>query len=140
MKRVQDNGFLPEEESLKYIRQVGEALVEVHKEKIVHQDANPKNIMIQPDGNAVLIDFGIAKPIIPSTNTTDYGWTEHFAPYEQCCPKKGDKRQPTLDIYSLAATFYYAVTDEFPTKSYERQGEVAKTKIDPLLSPPKNYF
>ena len=127
MKRVQDNGFLPEEESLKYIRQVGKALVEVHKQNIVHQDANPKNIMIQSDGNAVLIDFGIAKSMTPSANTIEYGITEHFAPYEQCRPKKGDKRLPTSDIYSLAATFYYAVTGEFPTKATERDDEVKKT-------------
>jgi serine/threonine-protein kinase len=78
--------------------------------------------MIQPNGNAILIDFGIAKEIIPaSSSSTDYAANPSFAPYEQIYKGSKANRQPSVDIYALAASFYYAVTGQKPTPSMERR-------------------
>ncbi len=63
---VKNRGVLSEAEAVECIRQIGEALVEVHNEGVVHRDVNPKNIIRRRNGRAVLIDFGIAKKIVSS--------------------------------------------------------------------------
>jgi serine/threonine-protein kinase len=131
MERVKTQGKLSEAECLKYIRQIGSALEAVHQAGMVHRDAHPGNIMIQPNGNAILIDFGIAKEIIPAgSSSTDYAANPSFAPYEQIYGGSKANRQPSVDIYALAASFYYAVTGQKPTPSMERRLENR-----PLTSP-----
>ena len=139
MERVKTQGKLSEAECLKYIRQIGSALEAVHQAGIVHRDAHPGNIMIQPNGNAILIDFGIAKEIIPAgSSSTDYAANPSFAPYEQIYKGSKANRQPSVDIYALAASFYYAVTGQRPTPSLERRLDnrplTSPKEINPNLS------
>lgn len=139
MQRVKTQGKLSEAECLKYIRQIGSALEAVHQAGMVHRDAHPDNIMIQPNGNAILIDFGIAKEIIPAgSSSTDYAANPSFAPYEQVYKGSKANRQPSVDIYALAASFYYAVTGQKPTPSLERRLDnrplTSPKEINPNLS------
>lgn len=149
MERVKTQGKLSEAECLKYIRQIGSALEAVHQAGMVHRDAHPDNIMIQPNGNAILIDFGIAKEIIPaSSSSTNSGANLYFAPYEQIVEHFQSKdralenitsnRKPSVDVYTLAATFYYAVTGQKPTPSMERRLDnrplTSPKEINPNLS------
>ncbi|MFM7877673.1 MAG: serine/threonine protein kinase [Microcystis panniformis] len=139
MERVKTQGKLSEAECLKYIRQIGSALEAVHRAGMVHRDAHPGNIMIQPNGNAILIDFGIAKEIIPAgSSSTDYAANPSFAPYEQVYKGSKANRQPSVDIYALAASFYYAVTGQKPTPSMERRLDnrplTSPKEINPNLS------
>ncbi|MFN5953187.1 MAG: serine/threonine protein kinase [Dolichospermum sp.] len=116
---IKGKGALPETEIVTYIRQIGEALIKVHEAGLVHRDAHPGNIMIQNNGKAVLIDFGIAKQIIFLSETlTDRDANREFAPYEQIF--KGS-RDPRVDIYCLAASLYYGVTGQYPTNSLARK-------------------
>ncbi|BAY27874.1 serine/threonine protein kinase [Calothrix sp. NIES-2100] len=116
---VRRKGALPESEIIQYIRQIGEALTVVHQAGLVHRDAHPGNIMLESDSKAVLIDFGIAKQVVPSAiSSTNKAGNQGYAPYEQTL--RGS-RQPTVDIYSLAATLYYAVTGRSPTSSLDRK-------------------
>jgi serine/threonine protein kinase len=114
---IQKTGALPTEEAVKYISQIGDALKIVHQAGLVHRDAHPGNIMVQQDGKAVLIDFGIAGEIIPKTISSKVFANPAFAPYEQM---RGD-RKPSVDIYSLAASLYYAVTGKFPEAAINRR-------------------
>lgn len=139
IEKVKTQGKLSEAECLKYIRQIGSALEAVHQAGMVHRDAHPGNIMIQPNGNAILIDFGIAKEIIPAgSSSTDYAANPSFAPYEQIYGGSKANRQPSVDIYTLAASFYYAVTGQRPTPSMERRLEnrplTSPKEINPNLS------
>ncbi|MBE8992637.1 GUN4 domain-containing protein [Nostoc sp. LEGE 12450] len=131
---VQRQGKLPETEAVKYIRQMGLALVEVHKKGVLHLDVTPPNIMLNFDpaitnsGKAVLIDFGIAADMSPpSTLSRSFG-NKAFAPYE--LTRKG-VRHPTVDVYCLAGSLYYAITGQRPTNSFDRKYEQEK------LVPPK---
>ncbi|MBE9000124.1 serine/threonine protein kinase [Nostoc sp. LEGE 12447] len=126
---VKRRGALPEAEILPCIRQIGEALVVVHQAGLVHRDAHPGNIMLRSNGKAVLIDFGIAKELVPKTlSSKGIAGNEGFAPYEQM--SRGS-RDPTVDVYCLVATLYYGVTGQRPTSSLAR-------KLDnTFLIPPK---
>ncbi|MFN6486315.1 MULTISPECIES: serine/threonine-protein kinase [unclassified Nostoc] len=125
---VKCKGALPEAEIVPCIRQIGEALSVVHQAGLVHRDAHPGNIMMQRNGKAVLIDFGIAKEILPKTlSSKGIAGNEGFAPYEQM--SRGS-REPTVDVYCLAATLYYAVTGQRPTTSLARKLDNA-----PIISP-----
>jgi serine/threonine-protein kinase len=136
MEKVKAQGKLSEAECLKYIRQIGSALEAVHQAGMVHRDAHPGNIMIQPNGNAILIDFGIAKEIIPaSSSSTDYAANPSFAPYEQIYKGSKANRQPSVDIYALAASFYYAVTGQKPTASMERRLDNRPLKSPKEINP-----
>ena len=121
---VQRQGKLPEIEAIKYIRQMGLALVDVHKKGVFHLDVTPPNIMLNFDpnvpnsGKAVLIDFGIAGDMSPpSTLSRSFG-NRVFAPYE--LTRKGI-RHSTVDVYCLAGSLYYAITGQCPTNSFDRK-------------------
>jgi serine/threonine-protein kinase len=128
---VQKQGSLPELEAVGYIKQIGEALIFVHHQGLVHRDAHPGNIMVQKNGKAVLIDFGIAGEIMPQDGyfTSHHPANIAFAPYEQM----GGNRQVTIDVYTLAASLYYAVTGKRPESSLDR-----KLYNKPLI-PPNKY-
>jgi len=122
-------GALPEAEIVRYIRQIGQALIVVHREELVHRDAHPGNIMLTSNGKAVLIDFGIAKDIVPrALTTTGRAGNDAFAPYEQ---KHSGSREPTVDVYCLAATLYYAVTGKCPTTSLDRKLKLNNASLTP---------
>jgi serine/threonine protein kinase len=118
---VRRRGALPEAQAVEYICQIGSALSAVHREGLVHWDAHPKNIMLRNNSKAVLIDFGLAGEIIPATSFSKGFGHRGFAPYEQIT--KGI-RHPTVDIYTLAASLYYAVTGQLPTNSFDRNDGV----------------
>ncbi|MBX9255194.1 protein kinase [Desmonostoc muscorum CCALA 125] len=129
---VRRRGALPEAEIVPYIRQIGEALMVVHQAGLVHRDAHPGNIMVRRNGKAVLIDFGIAKEFLPQTlSSTGNAGNHGFAPYEQMT--RGS-REPTVDVYCLAATLYYVVVAQRPTTSLVRKLDNAS------LIPPKEII
>lgn len=114
---VQQQGRLPDTEAVAIIRQIGEALTDVHKAGIVNRDAHPGNIMLRPNGQAVLIDFGIASELMPTVISSRHPCNPAFAPWEQQLEGSG---KPTVDIYALAASLYYAVTKQSPTPCLQR--------------------
>ncbi len=114
---VKQQGRFPDTEAVAIIRQIAEALSDVHKAGLVHRDAHPDNIMLRPNGQAVLIDFGIATELVPMVPTSKHFAHRDFAPWEQQMEGSG---QPTVDIYALAASLYYAVTGQTPTPSVKR--------------------
>jgi serine/threonine-protein kinase len=115
---VQQQGRLPDTEAVAIIRQIAEALSDVHQAGLVHRDAHPGNIMLRRNGQAVLIDFGLATELVPMVPTSKHWAHRDFAPWEQEIEASG---QPTVDIYALAASLYYAVTGQTPTPSVNRR-------------------
>ena len=102
-------GPLSVEEALRIIRQVGEALAAAHAKGIVHRDVKPANIMLTKEGQAVLMDFGLAK-MSDATKLTKTGLTLGTARYmspEQALAEDVDLR---TDVWSLAAVLYELLT------------------------------
>ncbi|MDY6806700.1 MAG: serine/threonine-protein kinase [Cyanobacteriota bacterium] len=131
---VSQEGKIPEEKAINYIRPIAEALKKCHQAGIIHRDIRPRNIVVR-DGSEipVLIDFALAVELgIKSTSKPAY---RLFSPWEQ--QTKGEK-SPTLDIYALAASLYYLVTGETPTPSFMRKLEnqelVAPKEINSSIS------
>ena len=124
---VQNNGRLSEADAVNIIRQIADALVMIHNAGIIHRDAHPGNIMLRNNTSAVLIDFGLAAEIMPRVMSSKHPANLNFAPYEQFLEGSG---KPTVDVYCLAASLYYAITGQLPTQALDR-----KLYNQPLISP-----
>ncbi|MGB6429973.1 MAG: protein kinase [Candidatus Acidiferrales bacterium] len=105
---LQRSGPLPWGEALKIVRQVCAGLGEAHAQGIVHRDLKPANIMVDRNGVAKIMDFGIARPFQASSQTTGTlaGTPAYMAP-EQVEVKGADAR---TDIYALGLLLYEMVT------------------------------
>ena len=119
---VKHRGKFNEAEAVGYIRQVAEALRYIHGRNINHLDVKPGNVLLDDDGRAVLIDFGMSKRYDADgeqTSTTPVGISHGYAPLEQY--KKGGVGtfSPATDIYSLGATLYKLVTGITPPDASE---------------------
>ncbi len=92
--------------------QIAQALSVAHRHEIIHRDIKPQNIMVQPDGNIKVMDFGIARAK-NSHLTTDNSvlGTAHYVSPEQT---QGKELGPTTDIYSLGIVMYEAATGKVP--------------------------
>jgi serine/threonine protein kinase len=107
-----------------------DALIFLHSRQppVIHRDIKPANIKLQPDGNLMLVDFGIAKIFDKSETTTGArGLTPGYSPPEQYGGASTDHRS---DQYSLGATIYNMLSGERPIDSIERMFN--RVKLKPL--------
>ncbi len=110
------------DEAYAILSPVIDALAVVHSKGIVHRDVTPDNIYITNDGKIKLLDFGAARYSIGDrSQSLDVVLKHGFAPKEQYT-RRG-KQGPYTDVYSLGATFYYAVTGKRPPDSIDRLEE-----------------
>jgi len=129
---VESGKVLSEKIALVYIRQVAEALAEVHAHNLLHLDIKPSNIMVDSKGRAVLIDFGISIHVASVStgktqiSTSVIGSTPGYAPREQK-ERDGSKLTPATDIYALGATLYRLLSGAEPLPaSFRENGNVMK--------------
>jgi len=104
-------GRLPVGKSIAIARQICEGLEEAHRLGVVHRDLKPGNIMLDKEGNARIMDFGIAR-LLKTKGITGagimIGTPEYMSP-EQVDGKETDQRS---DIYSLGVILYEMVTGQ----------------------------
>ena len=119
---------LSEKEAVTYATQIGRALQAVHDKGLLHRDVKPQNIMIhQLTGEAVLIDFGIARELTKNPAQTHTSIvSEGYAPIEQYLPRA--HRSAATDVYGLAATLYTLLTAEVPVAAVLRD----RTPLTPI--------
>ncbi len=106
------NGFLSEQQVLSWAIELCDVLDFLHKHKpdaIIFRDMKPSNVMINSNGDVMLIDFGIAKVFQSGAKGTMIG-TEGYSPPEQY---RGEAT-PMADIYALGATIHHALTRRDP--------------------------
>lgn len=106
-------GQLSSGKAISIAKQVCEGLSEAHRIGVVHRDLKPSNIMIDKDGNAKIMDFGIARSLTGKGITgvgVMIGTPEYMSP-EQVESKEIDQRS---DIYSLGVILYEMVTGQVP--------------------------
>jgi eukaryotic-like serine/threonine-protein kinase len=116
-------GRLSEAQVLAWAGQLLDALAYCHREGVLHRDIKPQNVIVRPDGDVVLVDFGLVKlwdPADPRTRTVIRSMgTPQYAPPEQYDPQMGHT-DPRSDLYSLGATLYHALTGQVPPTATSR--------------------
>jgi serine/threonine protein kinase/tetratricopeptide (TPR) repeat protein len=129
-------GTLPEKEVVALGMQIASALEEAHERGIVHRDLKPANIAITAKGRAKILDFGLAKLLLPvdegtteaSTDSQAAAGTLPYMPPEQL---KGEPVNARADVYTIGAVLY-----EMATARRVFQEEQTSRLIDAVLHQP----
>ena len=109
---IRSHGALDPKKVAQIGSQICAALSVAHKHEIVHRDIKPQNIMVQPDGNIKVMDFGIARAKNSHlTQDNNVLGTAHYVSPEQT---RGQELGPTSDIYSLGVVMYECATGRVP--------------------------
>src|SRR5262249_22305273 len=113
------------------IYQVAAALTESHKHYLIHRDIKPSNIMVTPDGQAKLLDFGLARNFRNHLTEpgTVLGTLEYMAPEQAADARAVDIR---TDLYSLGGTLFWCLTRRPP---YLPQGNLPEEFNKRLTEP-----
>jgi len=113
--RIERDGKMPEEEAIRLICQIADGLACAHAQGLIHRDVKPDNIMVTRDGQAKLLDLGLAKDMEGGAELTragqGLGTPDFMAPEQFRNAKNASVR---CDVYSLAATLYMMVTGRYP--------------------------
>ena len=112
-ERIKEEGPVPAPQALQMARQIAGALAQAHANNLVHCDIKPHNILVMPDGNVKVADFGIARAVTESTMTYNdniMGSVHYFSP-EQA---RGTIITPKSDVYSLGVVLYEMLTGRIP--------------------------
>ncbi len=98
------------------MRQVGAALYKAGQEGIVHRDIKPENIMLSPDGEVKVADFGLARVLQggSDSNLTQVGVTMGTPLYMSPEQAEGGAVDPRSDLYSLGVTCYHMLAGDPP--------------------------
>ena len=113
-----DDGQLALADTARWAQHVGAGLQALHDVGIVHRDLKPGNIIIDPEGTAMLTDFGLAKGRAYTVLTKPgqvMGTLDYLAPELI----KGSPATPATDIYALGCTIYECVAGQAPFRDKE---------------------
>ncbi len=135
--KQQQNRPISQVQALAWLKQLLEIIALVHNQQYLHRDIKPSNIMIRPDGQLVLIDFGTAREIT-RTYLAGGGMTaissSGYSPLEQM---RG-QAIPQSDFFALGRTFVFLLTGYQPPELYDPNSDIFKWRhhanhVSPLL-------
>jgi tetratricopeptide (TPR) repeat protein/predicted Ser/Thr protein kinase len=116
-------GGVPVETALRYARQLASALEHAHARGVIHRDLKPRNIVVTPQGDAKILDFGLARRTDPAefdrktlelTSTADAIGVAGTFPYMAPEQLEGKDATPRSDIWALGVVLHEMVTGERP--------------------------
>lgn len=128
---------MKEDEVLKILPQILNALKSVHDEGLWHFDIKPANIMLDKSGKVKLIDFGASKQLNVQKGggtRTAVSYTVGYAPREQM-EQNYDKFGPWTDLYALGATLYTLLVMKEPPKPSDIDDDTSEDKHIALPMP-----
>ncbi|MFW5750752.1 MAG: protein kinase domain-containing protein, partial [Planctomycetota bacterium] len=113
--RIQTHGRLAPTEVVSIVRDVLKGLAHAHGKGFVHRDIKPSNILLDDQGNARLVDFGLVKQTgdagLSLTLTGEAMGTPHYMAPEQWDNAPPD---PRMDLWAVGVTAYHALTGQVP--------------------------
>ncbi len=138
---LDQSGSLPLSAGLRLARQLCRGLWAAHSQSVLHRDIKPENMIIEHNGNAKLMDFGIARPIQRSRTAqtqpgTLVGTPFYLAP-EQLEGQEPDER---ADIYACGVVFYEIFTGNLPYPSDGNVMQVIQRKMNEDPRPPSEHW
>ena len=117
--RIRQEGRIPADEVQRLAQALGQALEAVHAQCLLHRDIKPANVMLTPEGQIVLIDFGSARAFQRDlTQKHTRIVTPGYAAPEQYSEEA--RFGPYTDVFGLGATLYHALTGKKPPSAIDR--------------------
>ncbi len=136
-KQIAGGKPLPERLAAGYLKTVAEALHYAHEQGVIHRDLKPSNILIGPDDQPRITDFGLARLMEPGTGLTQagerLGTPEYMAP-EQAFAGLGNSGVHS-DVYGLGAVLYFLLTGR-PPLAADSLGDLLHAVRDQVPVPP----
>lgn len=121
LKQKLDSGALAEKEVVHLGTQLCDALHAAHQSKVIHRDLKPGNLIVKPDGQLKVLDFGVAKllrstnqPLDPSDTLTATGTIVGTIPYLTPEQLRGEPAEVRSDIHCVGAILYEMSTGRRP--------------------------
>jgi predicted Ser/Thr protein kinase len=118
------------------LAQLVAGLAALHGAGVIHRDVKPANVLVEPDGRVVLLDFGLASELCSDVSTALAGTPRYMAPEQ----RRGARATAAGDWYSVGVVFHEALTGKPPADDVRRD-ELAAAPADlaslttALLSP-----
>ena len=132
---IKERGAINQRKAAEIGSQVAQALQVAHEGGIIHRDIKPQNIMIQPDGNIKVMDFGIARAGDAGlSQTATVLGTAHYISPEQA---QGKDLTGLSDVYSLGIVLYEATTGRLPFEGTDSVS-VAVKQVNELPPAPRS--
>ena len=106
---------LPYDEAVDIATRIAAALDDLHRQHVIHLDVKPSNIMFRPDGEAVLIDFGLSRhDQMPDLIQEEFHVPIGTAPYMSPEQLLGNRNDARSDLFALGALLYFFTTGVRP--------------------------
>ena len=133
-----DDAPLPLDEIIEIGSRVAMALHDLHRQKLVHLDVKPSNIMFRPDGTAVLVDFGLSRhDALPDLLEEEFTLPMGTGPYMSPEQVQFVRNDPRSDIFALGVMLYHFTTGERPFGAPNTvRGLRRRLYVDPM--PPRS--
>jgi serine/threonine-protein kinase len=124
-------------ETLRLMRHIASALGTAHDKGVIHQDLKPGNIRLTPAGEAVVLDFGVAR--ITGQAAADQPGAAGTPGYMSPEQIRGESIDARSDIYALAMTLYKTLTGHHPFEEAGNLGELLAWQVEREPAPPTRY-
>ena len=123
------------DEALRVTREIADALSYAHRHGVIHRDVKPSNILLTPEEQAVLTDFGIAKIAERAVASTKTGMGSERRSTWPPSKRRVCRWIGRTDIYALGVVLFEMATGRVPYESETPMGTVLKHLNDPLPLP-----
>lgn len=113
LAQLTQDGLLPVDTAVRYVERLARTVHYAHQHGVIHRDLKPANVLITPDDEPKLTDFGLTKSLVDPTRTLDSAGSPNYMAPEQADSSLGPTGVPT-DVFGLGAILYQLLTGRPP--------------------------